>query len=63
MAYDYVKRAYPVNPVVGGRVYHTVTKENGTIARESPSQAHYVMVKFDGGTFAAPCHPTELEYK
>ena len=63
MAYDYVKRAYNVNPEVGGRVYHTVTKEHGTIARENPSSGHYVMVKFDGAPFSSPCHPTELEYK
>jgi hypothetical protein len=46
--YDYVKRTYQVNPRVGGRVTHQITKRSGTIVREKPSQGHYVMVKFDG---------------
>jgi hypothetical protein len=62
MAYDYIKRTYDVTPVVGGRVKHMVTGESGVIARESPGQAHYVRVKFDGKSFSLPCHPTELEY-
>ena len=32
--YDYVKRTYPVEPQVGARVTHQVTKRSGTIARE-----------------------------
>lgn len=61
--YDYVRRAYGVNPGVGQRVQHTVTKGFGTIARENASQGHYVMVRFDGRGFSSPCHPTELDYQ
>lgn len=62
MAYDYVRRSYDVNPVVGQRVTHTVTKESGLVAREDKSQGHYVQVRFDGRKHASPCHPTELVY-
>jgi hypothetical protein len=61
--YDYIKRTYPADPQVGGRVTHQVTKKSGTIARENKSQAHYVMVKFDGQKFSSPCHPTEFDYQ
>lgn len=60
--YDYVRRTYGVDPQVGKRVLHTVIHKRGSIVRESKSQAHYVMVKFDGNNFASPCHPTELKY-
>jgi len=62
MKYDYVRRTYGVDPIVGQRVRHTEIDKFGTVARESASQAHYVMVKFDGQNFASPCHPTALEY-
>lgn len=62
MSYDYVRRAYGVDPRVGQRVTHTVTQESGKVSRERPSQAHYVMVKFDGTKHPLPCHPTELVY-
>jgi hypothetical protein len=62
MPYDYVKTHYSVDPKVGQRVTHQVTKKDGVIMREKPSQAHYVMVKFDGRGFSVPCHPTELDY-
>ena len=65
MAYDYIKRAYGVDPAVGARVRHTEMKgprSYGTIAREAPSQGHHVMVRFDGQKFASPCHPTSLDY-
>lgn len=62
-AYDYVRRTYGVNPGVGQRVQHTVTKDFGHIAREDLSQGHRVMVRFDGKKFALPCHPTELDYE
>lgn len=62
MAYDYVRRAYNVDPIVGNPVRHTVTNGYGSIPKEDPSQAHYVQVKFEGKSFALPCHPTELEY-
>lgn len=61
MAYDYVRRVYGVDPVVGARVAHTVTKKVGVIARER-SPLHYVHVRFDGQKHALPCHPTELDY-
>lgn len=62
MAYEYVKRMYGVNPVPGEAVYHTVTKLYGIVKRESKSQAHYVMCRFDGNASTVPCHPTELQY-
>lgn len=48
MAYEYIKRMYPVTPNVGARVRHHVTKQEGTIRRENPSAGHYVQVLFDG---------------
>lgn len=62
MAYEYVRKAYGVNPVVGARVQHTETKKLGVISRESKGQGHYVMVKFDGQKFSLPCHPDALDY-
>lgn len=60
--YDYAKRAYEVDPVVGQRVRHTELDKFGTIAREDPSMAQYVMVKIDGLKHVSPCHPNALEY-
>jgi hypothetical protein len=60
--YDYVRRTYSVDPKVGAPVQHTITLRYGKIARENRSQAHYVMVKFEGKNHALPCHPTELYY-
>ncbi len=62
MAYDYIKRTYGVEPMVGKRVKHTVTHRFGKIVREKPSEGNYVRVIFDGLGFAMPCHPTELDY-
>lgn len=62
MGYDYIKRAYPVNPKVGERVRHTETDKLGTISREDRTASHYVQVVFDGQSHALPCHPTALEY-
>jgi hypothetical protein len=62
MGYEYIKRAYSVDPVVGQRVTHTVTGKSGEIGREDKSQGHYVMVRFDGMKHRLPCHPTELDY-
>lgn len=62
MSYEHVRKAYGVWPTVGHRVRHQVTKKIGVIRREDRSAAHYVMVLFDGGKFALPCHPTELDY-
>jgi hypothetical protein len=62
MAYDYVKRTYDVDPKIGARVQHKVTRRFGKITREKPSAAHYVNVMFDGRGFSLPCHPTELDY-
>lgn len=61
MTYDYVKRAYGVNPVVGERVRHHITSREGIVARER-SPNHYVHVLFDGSKHALPCHPTEMDY-
>lgn len=62
MAYDYVRKTYSVDPVIGRRVMHVVTHKSGVIAREDKSQGHYVQVRFDGKRHALPCHPTELVY-
>lgn len=62
MSYDYVKRAYGVDPRVGQRVRHTEIDKQGTIAREGRSNQHHVMVRFDGQRHPSPCHPTALEY-
>lgn len=62
MAYDYIKRTYDFKPEVGRRVRHTVTNNDGVIAREAPGMSHYVQVKFDGKKFSLPCHPGELAY-
>jgi len=62
MAYDYIKKTYSVDPRVGSRVQHTVTKKFGKIAREKQSAGNYVQVMFDGRGFSVPCHPTELNY-
>lgn len=64
MAYDYIKRAYAVNPVLGEWVRHTEMSCNnvGKIGRENKSQGHYVMVRFEGQKHLSPCHPQALEY-
>ena len=62
MAYDYIKRMYGVQPVIGNRVRHTVTNREGVISREDKNQGHYVQVKFDGQKHSLPCHPDELRY-
>jgi hypothetical protein len=62
MSYEYVKRTYGHEPIIGNRVKHTVTKKYGKITREKPSQGHYVMVQFEGQGFSSPCHPDELDY-
>ena len=61
MAYEYVKQAYGVNPVIGERVRHNEIDKHGTIvARKSYDQ--YVYVRFDGEKHPKPCHPTALDY-
>jgi len=60
--YDYVRRAYGVDPQVGQRVRHTEINRFGTIAPEDKSCLHYVKVRFDGRKWADTCHPTALEY-
>jgi hypothetical protein len=62
MSYDYIKRTYTFQPQVGKHVRHTETNKTGTISREDRGQSHYVMVRFDGQSFALPCHPMALEY-
>jgi len=61
MEYEYVRRAYGVDPVRGERVRHHVTRKEGTIARPG-SAGHYVYVRFDGERHPSPCHPTEMDY-
>lgn len=58
--YDYIKRTCGFEAKVGDRVQHTVTKKAGSVARERKSDGQYVQVRFDGGSFALPCHPGEL---
>jgi hypothetical protein len=60
-SYDYVRRAYGVDPVVGQRVRHTEVDKAGVIAKPGPA-GHYVYVRFDGERHASPCHPTSLDY-
>lgn len=62
MSYDYVRRFYGVDPKVGHRVRHIVTKKLGEIRPEKPGLGNYVQVRFDGQKFPLPCHPTELDY-
>lgn len=62
MPYDYVRRAYGVDPQIGQPVKLENSSKVGTVAREDLSMAHYVMVRFDGQRHASPCHPTSLEY-
>lgn len=62
--YDYVKRAYGVDPVVGQRVRHTELsgpRALGAVALPGSAE-HYVYVRFDGDRHSSPCHPTALEY-
>lgn len=61
MAYEYVKKNYALQPIVGRCVQHTVTKRFGKIAREDRSQGHYVQVRFQDDRHALPCHPDELK--
>lgn len=61
MAYEYVKKAYGVSPVVGNIVRHTeIDKQGVIVARKSYN--HYVYVRFEGSKHAVPCHPTALDY-
>lgn len=62
MAYEYVKQAYGVNPVVGMRVTSEDGKHSGVIARKR-SYNHYVYVHMDGRKGrSVPCHPLDLIY-
>lgn len=60
--YDYVRRAYGVDPKVGARVRHTETGNFGVIARARLGEGHRVQVRFDGSRYALPCHPAALDY-
>jgi len=62
-SYDYVRRMYGVNPVIGSRVRHNEVNRWGTIVRASASHGHYVRVRFDGEKHASNCHPTALDYE
>lgn len=41
MAYEYIKRTYNIDPKIGERVTHEITKKSGTIVREDKSASHY----------------------
>lgn len=62
--YDYIRRAYGVDPVPGRKVIFTEYRERpeGTILPEDRGRSHYVMVQFPNVTWPAPCHPRSLEY-
>lgn len=60
MSYEYIKRTYLIEPKVGQRIEHDITKRLGQIAREDRSRSHYVMVRFDGDKHSLPCHPLEI---
>jgi hypothetical protein len=66
LAYEYVKRAYGVNPEVGMRVTFNekgcARKEGVIVGKRAEEYDHYVHVRFDGTKFDVPCHPTSLEY-
>lgn len=66
MSYAYIQRTYGVAPRVGQRVRFNegppAAHKLGTVAREDPGCAHYVMVRFDGKRHASPCHPRALDY-
>lgn len=61
MAYDYVKRTYGVEPVIGARVRHTEINKEGVIVRRKADD-QYVWVQFDGQKHPSPCHPMALDY-
>ncbi|TVV75562.1 hypothetical protein [Sphingomonas solaris] len=61
-AYDYVRRRYGVDPIVGRAARHLETGEDCVIARPGRSQQHYVRVRFAGRRHAANSHPTALDY-
>ncbi len=62
MSYDYVRKAYSVNPIVWQRATFISDNRNGVICRADKWFEQYVMVKFDGQKFSVPCHPTDLHY-
>jgi hypothetical protein len=59
--YEYVKRYYGVNPVIGARVQVKGSGKLGVVVRKR-CYDHYVHVKFDGQKFNVPVHPLELNY-
>ena len=61
MAYEYVKSYYGVRPVIGRRVRLENSDRFGVITRRR-AYDHRVWVRFDGQSFASPCHPTSLDY-
>lgn len=62
MAYEYIKRMYEFQPVVGATVKHQETGKIGVITRENKSAGHYVQVRFSGVQHSMPCHPRALIY-
>jgi hypothetical protein len=61
MAYEYVKQAYGVNPIIGDTVKHKETGNRGVIVARK-SYDNYVYVRFEGVKYALPCHPEALDY-
>lgn len=59
--YDYVRRFYGVDPVIGRRVRLEDTSFEGVIVRRR-TYDHRVWVRFDGLRHASPCHPKSLVY-
>lgn len=60
MAYEYIKRAYGVDPQIGQRITHR--GKLGVIVRPV-GDPHYLRVRFDGRKHADNVHPTDdVEY-
>lgn len=62
--YEYVRRMYGVDPVIGQRVSSAWGGDPsaGVIVRKRHYD-QYVHVKFDGSSFDVPVHPLELNYE
>ncbi len=61
--YEYIKKAYGVNPVVGRRVQVRGTTRYGVVARIPKSGAnHYVWVKVPEVKRLLAYHPLDLDY-
>lgn len=60
MSYEYINRAYGIQPIIGEPV-RLKNYPPGKVAPEDLGQAHYVMVRFEGWDHDAPIHPDDLK--